>query len=224
MAKKEKLSASEAASAAGLASAKARNKQPLCGAKRRSDGKKCRNFAGFKTDHAGVGRCFLHGGSTRTHKRHAVKVEAERLTAREFGKPKRVMPGAALMEMLETAYGLVHWLANELAKHKDLTTFEARVLVQAHAQERDRVAHIAKTALDAGVQERQILLAERWGELIARAIEGILGDLNLTSGQKQSVPTVVRRHLMLMAGDPEEQPVLDPPTVEGKAKRAAKAN
>jgi hypothetical protein len=212
--------------AGGIASSKARNKQPLCGAKKRSDGKKCKNYAGFKTDHAGVGRCFLHGGSTRTHKKHAVKVEAKRLTAEyKFGKPRKVMPGEALIEMLETAYGLVHWLATEIGKHKNLASFEARVLVQAHAEERDRVAHIAKVALDAGVQERQIRLAEMYGEMIARLIEGILGDLNLTSGQKQSVPTVVRRHLLAVQGKSEEPPVLGPPDVDGKATRkAAKAS
>ena len=39
---------------------------PLCGAKKRGSGdpgSTCNNTAGFKTDHVGEGRCFLHGGA-----------------------------------------------------------------------------------------------------------------------------------------------------------------
>jgi hypothetical protein len=32
-----------------------------------------------------------------------------------------------------------------------------------YGEERDRAARVAKAALDAGVAERQIVLAERWG-------------------------------------------------------------
>jgi len=207
----------------GLAAAKARDNFPLCGAKTRGSGKPCRLFAGARTDHPGIGKCYLHGGATRTHKRHAVKVAAER-RAPKFGEPKKVMPGDALMEMLWTAYGQVHFLAGEISKHADLTSFEARTLLQAHQNERDRVAHVAKTALDAGVQQRQIQLAELYGEMIARLIHGTLNDLKLTPAQRRNVPSVVRRHLLTLES-PEKPPALDRPVIEGKAKakRVAKA-
>lgn len=35
-----------------------------CGAHARTTGKPCRNPAGFRTDHLGHGRCFMHGGSS----------------------------------------------------------------------------------------------------------------------------------------------------------------
>lgn len=40
--------------------------QPRCGAKRRGTEppEHCRNRAGFKTDHVGIGKCHLHGGAT----------------------------------------------------------------------------------------------------------------------------------------------------------------
>lgn len=37
--------------------------RPLCGAKKRQGPGNCRRPAGWGTDHAGVGRCKLHGGS-----------------------------------------------------------------------------------------------------------------------------------------------------------------
>jgi hypothetical protein len=46
-----------------------------CGAPKRAEdvrGEPCRNAAGFKTNHPGVGRCFLHGGRNRiTHGRYS---------------------------------------------------------------------------------------------------------------------------------------------------------
>jgi hypothetical protein len=206
--------------AAGIASGKARDKHALCGAKTRSDGKPCRQFAGFKTDHFGFGRCYLHGGATPTHRRGAVK-EAAKQRAPKFGQPRKVMPGEALMEMLYLAYGNVSWLQSEIAKQKDLTSFEARTLVQLHADERDRVAKVAATALAAGVQERQIRLAEMYGEIIARLISGVLGDLRLTPAQVTHSREVVRRHLLALDSGGEKPPPLDPPDVEGKAKRVA---
>jgi hypothetical protein len=131
------------------------------------------------------------------------------------------MPGEALMEMLYLAYGNVSWLQSEIAKQKDLTSFEARTLVQLHADERDRVAKVAATALAAGVQERQIRLAEMYGEIIARLISGVLGDLRLTPAQVTHSREVVRRHLLALDSGGEKPPPLDPPDVEGKAKRVA---
>jgi hypothetical protein len=70
-------------------------------------------------------------------------------------------------------------------------------------EERDRVARISKAALDAGVSERRIQLAERYGEAISHLIQGILGDLALTRRQQAEVPGVVRRHLVALdAGQP----------------------
>lgn len=194
-----------------------RDNHELCGAKKRSDGQPCRKFAGEGTDHPGIGRCKYHGGSTSSHKRHAVKVEAAR-RAPKFGQPRKVLPGEALIEMLWIAYGQVHWLQDEISKHADMSTFEARVLVQSHKDERDRVAQVAKTALDAGVAERQIRLAEMYGELIARFIRGTLDDLKLTPAQQRRAPGIVRRRLLALDGGREEQP---PAIVEGKAKRVA---
>lgn len=51
---------------------------PFCGAKRRSElgkGKTCRQPAGYKTDHPGQGRCWLHMGNARiTHGRYSTVV------------------------------------------------------------------------------------------------------------------------------------------------------
>ncbi len=61
--------------------------KPRCGARRR-DGGTCRNGAGARTDHPGVGSCANHGGSTQTHQAAAERVAAEQAvaaTAARFG-------------------------------------------------------------------------------------------------------------------------------------------
>jgi hypothetical protein len=197
---------------------KRHNKLPLCGAKKKN-GEPCRALAGMGTSHPGIGTCRHHFGNAPNHIKHAIKEEAKKHT-RTFGEPKKILPGEALLEMLWTAYGQVHWLAGEIDKQKDLATFETRVLVQAHAEERDRVAKIAATALAAGVQERQIRLAEMYGAMIATLITSVLDDMKLTPAQRRHVPSIVRRHLLALER-PEERPALGPPDVEGKAKRAS---
>jgi hypothetical protein len=64
-----------------------RQPKPRCGARRR-DGGTCRNGAGARTDHPGVGFCANHGGSTPTHQVAAERVVAEQAvaaTAARFG-------------------------------------------------------------------------------------------------------------------------------------------
>jgi hypothetical protein len=95
-------------------------------------------------------------------------------------------------------------------------TFEARVLIQSHRDERDRTARVAATALDAGIAERQIRLAEQYGHMIARLIQGILGDLQLTGAQQKLVPDAVRTHLLAVEGGDGDRPA-----IEGAAKRAS---
>lgn len=62
----------------------------------------------------------------------------------------------------------------------------------------DRLAKFSKMALDAGVDERRVQIAERYGEVLARLIGGILDDLLLTAAQQEQAPVIVRRHLALL--------------------------
>jgi hypothetical protein len=63
----------------------------------------------------------------------------------------------------------------------------------------DRSAKHAKLALDAGVEERKVRIAEQQGELIPQVIRSVLGDLGLNSKQQSEAPAIVRRHLLALA-------------------------
>lgn len=75
---------------------------PFCGAQRTNrGGKTCKNYAGFRTDHPGTGRCFKHGGNlgqkaTMAHGRYS---------ALEHRRVKEIMD--TLIQMQDNAMDLI---------------------------------------------------------------------------------------------------------------------
>jgi hypothetical protein len=178
-----------------------RDRHALCGAKRKN-GEPCRLYAGQGTSHFGVGRCRWHLGNSKNHQAHAVRVEAQQRLV-EFGQPLPVEPVEALLAMVHLSFGHLAWVRGELAALDDKHSFEGQVLMRLFDGERDRVARISKAALDAGVAERHVRMAEQYGELLAGLIQGILGDLQLNRRQQAEAPQIVRRHLVALdAGQP----------------------
>jgi hypothetical protein len=74
------------------------------------------------------------------------------------------------------------------------------VWIEMYQEERRMLARVCKMALDAGVAERQVRVAEAQGELLAGVIKSMLGDLGLNSKQQGEAPAIVRRHLLALAG------------------------
>lgn len=64
----------------------------------------------------------------------------------------------------------------------------------------ERLAKFSKMALDAGVAERQVKMAEGTGEDLAVAIGTILQGLSLTAEQEALAPRLVRDALELLEG------------------------
>lgn len=67
--------------------------------------------------------------------------------------------------------------------------------VELYAEERKHLVEVCGAALKAGVEERQVQLAEAQGQLIEGFIRAVLADLHLTSAQEALVPVVVPRRL-----------------------------
>jgi hypothetical protein len=175
----------------------------LCAAKKKN-GEKCRAFAGQGTGHFGSGKCRWHLGNTPSHHAHAVKQEAHSRMV-EFGQPIDVDPAAALLGVLHLSAGHLNWVRAELAAMDDKTTFEAQVLLRLFDGERDRIARIAKAALDVGVAEQTIQLVERYGEALAAMLRAIFfdSDLDLTAAQRGRLPDVLRKHLTTVTAEPQ---------------------
>lgn len=189
-----------------------------CGAKKRN-GKFCKLAPGWGTDHVGYGNCKFHLGATRNGRKAAQREMAE-AEVKNFGVPLDVGAHEGLLMAVQGFAGWVKYLQQKVAEleENDLTWGKTReelrtgeaggtvtiheskpntwyVLLQ-HAQ-RDLVA-AASAAARAGVEERQVRVAESHAQIFAQAIKGILGELGV--GDHPDAPRVVRKHLMLVSG------------------------
>lgn len=198
--------------------------KPKCGGKRRgadSNGAPCSRPAGWGTDHVGVGRCKLHGGTTPSHVAAGKVAMAERAVV-TFGLPREIDPRDALLEEVYRSAGAVDWLQQQVhkleadqvvwgkAEEVDKqagefpgvdTTHKAavNVWVELLNRERKHLVDVCKAAIAAGLEERRVRLAEQQGAMLASVIKNILGDLDLTPEQQGRVREVVPRHLRAVA-------------------------
>jgi hypothetical protein len=75
-----------------------------------------------------------------------------------------------------------------------------------YREERAHLARVAKMALDAGVAQRLVTLAEDQGRILSSALRAVLMALNLSPEQQSLVPIVVPAILRAVAND---QPLPD---------------
>lgn len=180
-----------------------------CGAMGRK-GTPCKRPAGWGTQHVGDGRCKLHGGNTATHRTAAVRtmIQTEMLgTTLGAHLAVDIHPTEALLELVKMTAGYVRWLNAEVAalgrlEESSYVTglHEPKVLIRLLGEYTDRLARFSKMALDAGVEERLVSLAEAQGELVASVLVNVLSDLALSPAQQAAAPEVVRRHMLVLEG------------------------
>lgn len=186
------------------------------GRKRDGSGTYCHRPPGWGTSHVGTGACKLHAGGAESHAK-AARVEQARKAVATYGLPREVDPAVALLEEVHRTAGHVAWLHEKVreidegdlvwgvveevdrtgAQFGSETTSKATpsVWLELYQRERKHLTDVCKTALAAGIAERQVHLAEQQGALLVGVIQRILDDLALTAEQRALVPEVVPRHL-----------------------------
>lgn len=181
-----------------------RDTSPLCGAKTRTNnGKPCRHIAGFRTDHLGVGKCYLHGGKTQSHKAHAVAVEARQRMS-TMGEPVEAITAPdALMGLLRSSAGHVGWLQQEVAALDGLDAHEAAVLVRLYHEERSMLVRVSEACIRAGVAEHIVRMEQAQASMTLRAISDAAGDAGLSRRQRQALGVALRKRLAALSADPE---------------------
>ena len=163
---------------------------PRCGARTRAGGP-CQ-----KPPEPGATRCRLHGGASPRAKAKAaerVAVAKAEVEVARLGARRDIHPADALVELVQfTAGEVAYWRqrVNDLddadlvwGKTKEKTggddrgtTYEAKPNIAYAMLERssDRLASYAAAALKAGVQERQIRLAEAQGQVVVQVLRAVL--------------------------------------------------
>lgn len=200
-----------------------------CNARTKS-GKYCGRAAGQGTDHVGIGRCSLHGGSTPLHVKGAELEQARRQEAElrevvnSMALPVTIDPLDALLEELARTNGMVYWLSQKVATLKEeredglqgsemvgpvggasggIPEWKPSVWIAMWEAERAHLAKVAKVCLDAGIDERRVKLAEAQGQMIAAAIRDVLVRLDLDPDSVK-VRAAVREGLLTIQGQGRE--------------------
>jgi hypothetical protein len=177
----------------------ARPAHGACGAKTRNGGA-CKKQKGWGTEHLGSGRCKLHGGNTESGTKAAAN-EAAAIMGAELD----IDPHDALLQCIRITAGEISYcstLIGDLDEPMVMTPFGEMLSIWITTRQKaiERLAKFSKMALDAGVAERQVQVAERYGEMLATLVSGILGDLKLSKAQQKEAPAVVRKHFQLIEG------------------------
>jgi hypothetical protein len=107
-----------------------------------------------------------------------------------MGVAVRIDPEQALIEQVWESAGNVAFLRarvqalTEVARPSRWGKTEAHVFVRMYDAERDRLARICKLALDAGIAERAITLAEQQADAMVTVVNRVLDALELSGEQR----------------------------------------
>lgn len=168
----------------------------------------CLNRAGKDTDHFGVGNCKDHLGRTETHRRNAIKVQAQMDVAR-LGARRDIWPAEALLESVQYKAGEVEVWRHKVTQLEDdeltwgvtkkvhgidpgdedrepgifnTTTEEAKphiFLAQLHEAEKTLV-DMATAALRAGADAALVRVAQNSANVWLEVMRGCLADPRVT--------------------------------------------
>lgn len=92
----------------------------------------------------------------------------------------------------------------ELDRHGDIHDLKKAKRLNMWIRERqlatERLAKYSKMAIDVGIEERLVRVAEQVGDQLAHAMEKVMVGLNLTDEQRKIAPALIRTHLAVLEG------------------------
>lgn len=158
----------------------------ICGAAtRRGQGPPCKRGRGWGTDHPGFGNCKRHGGATSSGKKAAAKEAAAAAVRADYAGELDVDPLEALLYTVRRGAQLASYWQRAAANAESTEDFQAASVNEARALA--DLSRWAKNAVDGGVAERQVQLAERLGDGLIAAAEDGLAALEAALGAALSV-------------------------------------
>ncbi|RIK11182.1 MAG: hypothetical protein DCC49_01155 [Acidobacteria bacterium] len=153
----------------------------------------------------GLTVCWKHGGASPASlakRQRFLDEQAASKAVKAYGGRRDIDPAEALLEEVHRTAGHVSWLEHQIAVGSAALTevtpggTKTSVWVELYNTERNRLIAVTKAALDAGIAERQVQLAEAQGLMLASVIRAILDDLELSAIQRDKAPDVIRQHLL----------------------------
>ena len=133
-----------------------------------------------------------------------------RATARfgNFPIPDDMSPADVLMDEMKRSAGFCYWIETKMAEWDDelvdlqeenfddkgsmqIATNNKALWMDIWQKERSHLARVAKLCIDAGVDERQVALAERQTEIMFDLINEAFEMLRLSPEQQKQVPQIM---------------------------------
>lgn len=205
-----------------------KSKAGKCGSKLTKGSGRCQREAGWGTNHPGTGHCKHHGGSSPGGQLFAAKQEVAimgreidispgeglllcvRIAAGEVGYcTQRIGDLVAGQEYESVKRQKTVQFINKHGEEaggsietEDVEERQLNIWIRMRQACLDRLAKYSKMALDAGVAERQVRIAEQQGALIADILRAVLTDLGVSLDAPET-RSVVRKHLMAANPTPD---------------------
>lgn len=177
------------------------DKMPRCNYVKKN-GHKCKRAAGEGTDHTGSGHCktcqdkYLESGQANQIAQAGDEVKG-------MAQAVAITPGQALAGVLHLSAGQLTYATQKVAELEEdeiISEVGLNAWIRLQRSLMHDLAKFAKIAADAGIDERMASLAEEQTRLMAKVIEEVAGDLNLTKEQKQILGPALRRRMQLVQG------------------------
>lgn len=194
-----------------------------CQATSKKRGDQCKNYPV-----RGLRVCLRHGGGSKKARAAATRnLEQEKLTrvARRLGTPhENLDPAQALLDLVASKAGEVEWLRHQVElletdgdlwwgmtkdstessafgdKHTVVEEARQHVVYTLLHKAQDQLARYAAETLKAGVDERQVKLAEQTGAQFETVLTSLLTAIQATPEQMQTAATEIPRILRNLAG------------------------
>jgi hypothetical protein len=179
----------------------------FCGIKtRKGRGTPCRKPAGWGTPTPGRGPCRLHGGMLPGVRKVCEAQEADAFAREVLQLDVPIDPLQAKLLAVRLAAGLKDYWTRRWAKDGPTDT-----VVAGYERALDKLDRFSKTALDAGVAEKLVALAEREADPIVLAAEEALAVLKgLTATERTAFAVALKagleRHFEPIEGTALELP------------------
>lgn len=163
----------------------------------------CDRRAGWGTTHEGGGPCKLHDKLVDDVKAggdgYRGRIGAW-VMAHGFAKALDVTPWQALLEAVKIAAGRVHYIEAKLGTAVEDSQLQPdgdlAWWVRQGEVWHERLAKVAKMAIDAGVAERLVKQVELEAELMLKATTLTLGELGLDEVTRERALGIMSRHLL----------------------------
>lgn len=173
-----------------------------CNALVRSTGERCRNRA-----HPGASVCVKHGAAAPQVRLSARRRLEEQRVQHEIGRLMAELeaetlterhPVDVLSDAVARADALAQVLGAVVGRLDPTSSWETSEQVGLYATALERMAKLSKLALDAGIEERRVVVEEDKVALMVILIRGVIVDLGHSMADPK-VEAIVRKRLRMLS-------------------------